>query len=84
MSDRDRAQEEVYHLEQVHVTCGDPGIPTATVELIAPDGEHLIDAAHGDGPVDAVYMAISRIVRRPGRTRRVRRQGGHQGHRRPG
>jgi 2-isopropylmalate synthase len=62
MSDRERIEEEVYHLEQVHVTCGEPGIPTATVELIAPDGTHLTDAAHGTGPVDAVYMAISRIV----------------------
>jgi 2-isopropylmalate synthase len=62
MSDRERRHEEVYHLEQVHVTCGEPGIPTATVELIAPDGTHLVDAAHGTGPVDAVYMAISRIV----------------------
>jgi 2-isopropylmalate synthase len=65
MSERDRVQEEVYHLEQVHVTCGEPGIPTATVELISPDGEHLIDAAHGTGPIDAVYMAISRIVPQP-------------------
>lgn len=62
MSDRERHQEEIYHLEQVHVTCGEPGIPTATVELIGPDGEHLVDAAHGTGPVDAVYRAISRIV----------------------
>ena len=62
MSDRERAHEEVYRLEQVHVTCGEPGIPTATVELVAPDGGHLVDAAHGTGPVDAVYMAISRIV----------------------
>ena len=62
MSDRERSHEEVYHLEQVQVTCGEPGIPTATVELLAPDGTHLVDAAHGTGPVDAVYMAISRIV----------------------
>jgi 2-isopropylmalate synthase len=46
----------------VHVSCGDPGIPTATVELIAADGQHLIDASHGDGPVDAVCNAINRIV----------------------
>ena len=62
VSDSERSAEEVYHLEQVHVTCGDPGIPTATVELIAADGEHLIDASHGDGPVDAVCNAINRIV----------------------
>ena len=62
VSDSERSAEEVYHLEQVHVTCGDPGIPTATVELIAADGQHLIDASHGDGPVDAVCNAINRIV----------------------
>jgi len=65
VSDRERAHEEVYHLAQVHVTCGDPGIPTATVELVGPDGGHLVDAAHGTGPVDAVYKAISRIVPEP-------------------
>ena len=62
VSDSERSAEEVYHLEQVHVTCGDPGIPTATVELITADGEHVIDASHGDGPVDAVCNAINRIV----------------------
>jgi 2-isopropylmalate synthase len=62
VSDSERAGEEVFHLEQVHATCGDPGIPTATVELIDADGGHLIDASHGDGPVDAVCNAINRIV----------------------
>jgi len=62
VSDSERSAEEVYHLEQVHVTCGEPGIPTATVELITADGEHVIDASHGDGPVDAVCNAINRIV----------------------
>ena len=42
VGESERTSEEVYHLEQVHVTCGDPGIPTATVELIGPDGR-----AHG-------------------------------------
>jgi 2-isopropylmalate synthase len=65
VSDSERTAEEVYHLEQVHVSCGDPGIPTATVELIGADGEHLIDASHGDGPVDAVCNAINRIVKVP-------------------
>jgi 2-isopropylmalate synthase len=62
VSDSERAAEEVYHLQQVHVTCGDPGIPTATVELITSAGEHVIDASYGDGPVDAVCNAINRIV----------------------
>ena len=62
VSDSERSAEEVYHLEQVHVTCGDPGIPTATVELVTAEGEHVIDASHGDGPVDAVCNAINRVV----------------------
>jgi 2-isopropylmalate synthase len=62
VSDSERSAEEVWHLQQVHVTCGEPGIPTATVELITADGAHVIDASHGDGPVDAVCNAINRIV----------------------
>jgi len=65
VSDTGRTSEEVYHLEQVHVSCGDPGIPTATVELTGPNGEQFIDASHGDGPVDAVCNAINRIVKVP-------------------
>ena len=57
-----RTVSEVYHLDQIQVSCGDRGIPTATVRLIAPDGQVLADAALGTGPVDAVYKAINRIV----------------------
>jgi 2-isopropylmalate synthase len=57
-----RTVSEVYHLDQVQVSCGDRGIPTATVRLIGPDGKTLADAALGTGPVDAVYKAINRIV----------------------
>jgi 2-isopropylmalate synthase len=58
-----RTIAEVYHLDHVEVSCGDHSIPTATVRLIAPDGQTLNDAALGTGPVDAVYKAINRIVR---------------------
>ncbi len=58
-----RTIAEVYHLDHVEVSCGDHSIPTATVRLIAPDGQTLADAALGTGPVDAVYKAINRIVR---------------------
>ena len=58
---------EVYHLDHVEVSCGDHNIPTATVRLIAPDGQSLADAALGTGPVDAVYKAINRIVGIPNR-----------------
>ncbi len=62
-----RTTSEVYHLDHVEVSCGDHNIPTATVRLIAPDGQILADAALGTGPVDAVYKAINRIVRVPNR-----------------
>ena len=54
--------EETYHLEQVQVSCGDRSIPTATVRIRTPDGTVVCDAAHGAGPVDAVYRAINRVI----------------------
>jgi len=62
VGESERTVNEVYHLAQVHFTSGEPGIPTATVELVTKEGEHLIDSSHGTGPVDAVYKAINRIV----------------------
>ncbi len=63
VGETERTLHEVYHLQQVHFTSGEPGIPTATVELVeTASGEHLIDSSHGTGPVDAVYKAINRIV----------------------
>ncbi|MFQ5827336.1 MAG: 2-isopropylmalate synthase [Dehalococcoidia bacterium] len=58
-----RTVSEVYHLEQVQVSCGDQSVPTATVRLRGPKGKVLADAALGTGPVDAVYKAINRLVR---------------------
>jgi len=57
-----RASSEVYHLDRLQVTCGDRGIPTASVRLIAPDGQILADAALGAGPVDAVCKVIDKLV----------------------
>ncbi|MFB0559324.1 MAG: 2-isopropylmalate synthase [Dehalococcoidales bacterium] len=57
-----RTVSEAYHLDRIQVSCGDRGIPTASVKLIAPDGKVLADAAVGTGPVDAVYKAINRLV----------------------
>ncbi|MDP2916506.1 MAG: 2-isopropylmalate synthase [Dehalococcoidia bacterium] len=60
-----RTVSEVYHLDLVQVSCGDKGMPTATVRLIGPDGKELADASLGTGPVDAVYKAINRILQVP-------------------
>lgn len=53
---------EVFRLELVQVSCGDHSRPTATVTVRNSDGEELMDAAIGTGPVDAVYKAINRVV----------------------
>ncbi len=57
-----RTVSEVYHLDCIQVSCGDRGIPTASVRLIGPEGQVLADAALGTGPVDALYRAINRLV----------------------
>ena len=57
-----RTVSETYHLDRLQVSCGDRGIPTASVKIIAPDGQVLADAALGTGPVDAVYQAINRLL----------------------
>ena len=62
VAEEQRTVSEVYHLDRIQVTCGDRGIPTAAVRLIAPDGQVLADAALGTGPVDAVCKAIDRLV----------------------
>ncbi len=62
IAEEQRTVSEAYHLDRVQVSCGDRGIPTASVRLIDPDGRVLADAALGTGPVDAVCKAINRIV----------------------
>lgn len=56
---------EVFALEDIQVTCGRPGMPTATVRLRGPEGQTFVAAAVGTGPVDATYKAIDSIVRAP-------------------
>jgi 2-isopropylmalate synthase len=53
--------EEVYHLASVHVASGTNVRPTATIELTQ-NGDHFVDSATGDGPVDAAFKAIERIT----------------------
>ena len=65
MSDNRRSEDDLYKLEHVQVSCGDHEIPTATVRLVSPEGDILTDAATGTGPVDAVYLAINRILKVP-------------------
>ncbi len=57
--------EETYHLDHVQVSCGDHSVPTATVRVVGPDEQVYCDAAHGTGPVDAIYKAINRVIGEP-------------------
>ncbi len=65
VAEEQRTISEGYHLDRLQVTCGDRGIPTASVKLVAPEGEIKADAAIGTGPVDAVCKAINKIVAVP-------------------
>jgi len=49
----------------IQVTCGQIGMPTATIKLEGPDGKIYVEAAIGTGPVDAAYSAIDKIVKAP-------------------
>ncbi|MEW5717939.1 MAG: 2-isopropylmalate synthase [Chloroflexota bacterium] len=53
---------EIFALEDIQVTCGRHGMPTATVRLRGPEGQSIVHAAVGTGPVDATYKAIDAIV----------------------
>ncbi len=65
VNDETRPVPELFKLEHVQVVCGNQETPTATVRLLTPDGQELVDAAVGTGPVDAIYRAINRIVNIP-------------------
>ncbi len=55
---------EVYKLDYMHCLSGSKILPSATVRLIV-NGEAKQESAWGDGPVDAVFRAISKLVDLP-------------------
>jgi 2-isopropylmalate synthase len=62
MNDEFHPGPEIYHLDYLHFYGGTAAIPTATVRLRI-KGEPREGAAVGDGPVDAVYKAISSLAK---------------------
>ncbi len=54
--------EELFSLLGLQVTCGHPGMPTATVRLKDSEGKEHVAAAIGTGPVDAAFRSIDTIV----------------------
>lgn len=57
-----QVMEDRYILDYFHVSTGNSTIPTATIRL-KKDGVLVQEAACGDGPVDALYKAVDRIVK---------------------
>ena len=55
------AVEEVYKLDSFQINSGNKVIATATVSMFR-NGEHLTEAATGDGPINAAFKAIERSV----------------------
>ena len=49
------------------VVCGTMGLPTATVQMLGPDGITHVATGLGTGPVDAAYKAIDSLIRVPAR-----------------
>jgi len=61
VEDEVRDVPEVYKLDYLHVLSGTNVLPSATVRLTIEDVRHE-ESAGGDGPVDAAFNAINRIV----------------------
>jgi 2-isopropylmalate synthase len=54
---------DVFLLHGVHVSCGSPSIPTASVSLAGEDGHFETSTATGNGPVDSIFTAIDKIAK---------------------
>jgi 2-isopropylmalate synthase len=65
MTDELHRPQEFFKLEEIQVTCGTMGMPTATAKLCNPEGESIIHAAVGTGPVDACYRAVDAVIHLP-------------------
>jgi len=62
--DADRHRPRGHRLARAHVSTGvgDGSLPTASVELVDPDGATVSEAAVGDGPVHALFAALARAT----------------------
>ncbi len=62
VNERNRADEAIWTLDAVQISCGFPLTPTATLTLIGEDGNRITEVAYGTDPVDAVYKAVDKVV----------------------
>jgi len=57
------ASPDIWKLASFHTSSGSKIVPTATLEMETDEQEDVLcDAATGDGPIDAVFRAMERIV----------------------
>ena len=64
MRDEVRSMPEVFQIEYIQIVSGTKISPTTTVAVRTEEGV-IEEASTGDGPVDAAYKAIDRIVKIP-------------------
>jgi 2-isopropylmalate synthase len=62
MGDEVYQKNQYYHLDYLQVHLGTHAIPTATIKLRIDDQEAVQESATGDGPVDAIFNAIDRVL----------------------
>jgi 2-isopropylmalate synthase len=62
VSDEMRESAEAYNLSWFEVEAGSRREPKATVAVTLPSGEEAVAEASGDGPVDAIFVAIRNAV----------------------
>jgi 2-isopropylmalate synthase len=55
-------RDDDWRLVSLQATAGNGAIPSAVVVLRDPRGEERVEAACGDGPVDAAFRAVLRLV----------------------
>ena len=56
---------DLFELIDLQVSCGRPGMSTATVRLAGRDGEERVAASVADGPVNAAFRAIDALLNTP-------------------
>ncbi len=65
MVDELHKPQEFFKLDDIQVTCGTMGLPTATAKISNSEGVTFIQASVGKGPVDACYQAVDAVVQCP-------------------
>jgi 2-isopropylmalate synthase len=63
MADEFHGPEEIFRLDDIQVTCGTMGLPTATIKMTSAEGDTIVHASVGTGPVHAAFQAIDEVVK---------------------